>query len=344
MISHPERQSASRAPRPTNPRPRPRASPADTVALAARLTDRDRWITRMLHEHRVLTTNHLTALAFPIRKIALRRLTLLQDHDVVTRFRPLRTRGSAPSHWLLAPTGATVLAAEAGIDPSEIGYNHRRTLAIAHSLHLAHTLGVADWFTALTTNHHDGSNGGGAGRVVAWWSQTRCHRLWGDLTRPDAFGRYTHHEQILDFFLEYDLGSTSLPRVAAKLHGYSELARTTGVVTPVLLWVPTTTRETNARQALLATWRRLPDPDAVPVATAAAELLTPTPHPSPAAPVWMPLDTPTPGRLSLRELTETWPRRTPPAPDLDTDATPTTLNGQTMLAAPPPQPRPVDYW
>lgn len=287
----------------------------------------------MLHEHRVLTTNQLAALTFPTPKVALRRLSILREHRVLERFRPLRPRGSAPSHWVLAPAGAAVLAAEAGVGVRELGYNPQRALAIAHSLHLTHTLGVAEWFTTLTTDHRHHP---GRGRVAAWWSQTRCQRLWGDLARPDAFGRYTHHGAVLDFFLEYDLGSTSLPRVAAKLHGYSELARTTGVVTPVLVWVPTTTRETNARQALLATWRRLPDPDAVPVATAAAELLTPSPHPSPAERVWLALDAPGAGRRHLHDLTRAWPRRTPPAVDLHTGQDTTRLAGQFVLDPPPP--------
>nr|WP_232541797.1 replication-relaxation family protein [Nocardia bovistercoris] len=310
------------------------------------MTDRDRWVLRMLHEHRVLTTNQLYDLAFPTRKIALRRLTLLQDHGVLDRFRPLRTRGTAPSHWILAPTGAAVLAAEAGIGVRELGYNHQHTLAVAHSLHLTHTIGVNTWFSTLTSAHRHHDDGGGGGRVEAWWSQTRCQRLWGDLTRPDAFGRYTHTHTgaVLDFFLEYDLATTALPRVAAKLHGYSELARTTGLITPVLFWLPTTTRETNTRQAVARTWQRLPDPNAVPVATAAAELLTPLPHLSPADQIWLPLDTTTTRRAHLHELATTWPHRTPPDTDLDTTQTPSTLAGRIMLTAPPPRPPTPHYW
>ncbi|WP_062993782.1 replication-relaxation family protein [Nocardia anaemiae] len=332
MIAHPDRQSDLRAPRPA----RPRAS--DTVALVARLTERDRWILRMLHEHRVLTTNHLAELAFPTPKLALRRLAILHEHRVIDRFRPLRTRGSAPSHWVLAPAGAAVLAAEAGTSVRELGYNHQQALAIAHSLHLTHTLGVSDWFTALTSHYrHHISDDDGA-RVRGWWSQTRCQRLWGDLARPDAFGRYTHPRSgtVLDFFLEYDLATTSLPRVATKLSGYSELARTTGLITPVLFWVPTTTREINARERVRRTWEQLPDPEAVPVATAAAELLAPLSDPSPADRVWLPLDTSGATRLRLWELASVWPRRTPPDPEIDTEDSMATLGGQVMLAPPPP--------
>ncbi|WP_328397873.1 replication-relaxation family protein [Nocardia sp. NBC_00416] len=340
MLSRPDRQADHRKPRP-EPRTA-RARPVDTTALVARLTERDRWILRMLHEHRVLTTNQLATLAFPSPALALRRMTRLHRYGVLERFRPLRTRGSAPVHWVLAPAGAAVLAAEAGISLRELGYSHQRTLAIAHSLQLTHTLGVSDWFAALTA-HAPRDERGQQAQVQAWWSQTRCQRLWGDLARPDAFGRYTHPEATLDFFLEYDLASTTLTRVAAKLHGYSELARTTGVITPVLLWVPTALREANAREALHRTWERLPDPEAVPVATAAAELLSPRPETSPADQVWLPLDHDT-DRLRLHELTTAWPARTPPAVvDAHGGQTWAPVGGLVVLAPPPPTP-PLEFW
>ncbi|MGY0497469.1 replication-relaxation family protein [Nocardia sp. FBN12] len=343
MISRPDQQTDTRRPRP-EARPA-RTRPLDITALVARLTERDRWVLRMLHEHRVLTTNQLAALAFPTPAIALRRLTLLHRYGVLERFRPLRTRGSAPVHWVLAPGGAAVLAAEAGISVRELGYNHQRALAIAHSLHLTHTLGVAEWFTTLIA-HAPRDQRGNQAQVQAWWSQTRCQRLWGDLARPDAFGRYTYAETTLDFFLEYDLATTTAPaRVAAKLHGFAELARTTGVITPVLLWVPTTMREANTRAALRRTWKRLPDPDAVPVATAAAELLTPRPEASPAEHVWLPLDTDTDtDRKRLHELPALWPRRIPPATSVDSEEPAPSLNGLVVLAPPPPQPPASEHW
>ncbi|WP_280387262.1 replication-relaxation family protein [Nocardia wallacei] len=322
-IARPARQSESRAPRPIV---------ADTTRLVARLTDRDRWILRMLHEHRVLTTNQLAALAFPIPRIARDRLARLYRYRVLDRFRPIRTRGSAPSHWVLAPAGIAVLAAEAGAHVRELGYHHHRPLDIAHSLHLAHTIGVNDWFTTLTTTaaHHNA-------HVLAWWGEPRCRRLWGDLARPDSFGRYTRRNARLDFFLEYDLGTTSLTRVAAKLLGYAELARSTGVITPVLLWTPTRARETAARHALRDTAISLPDPGAVPVATAAAELLDNTEHPSPADRVWLPLDTTRTTRIRLHELATAWPRRTPPPQETDTDSSSAArLSGQILLTPPPP--------
>ncbi|MFC3966502.1 replication-relaxation family protein [Nocardia jiangsuensis] len=300
------------------------------------MTGRDRWILRMVYEHRVLTTGQLAALAFPTTKIASRRLAVLHTYRILDRFRPLRVRGTAPYHWTLAPAGAAILAAEAGVSVRELGYNHQTTLSVAHSLHLTHTLGVAEWFTALITHPHDG-------HVVRWWSQTRCQRLWGDLARPDAHGRYTHSGDQLDFFLEYDLGTTSLPRVAAKLHGFAELARTTGTVVPVLFWVPTTSREVNARVALRRTWERLPDPEAVPVATASAEFLGSITGTSPADQVWLALHTDS-GRRNLHELGNLWPRRTTPEDGIDPESNWAPSSGSLALAPPPPSPPASAFW
>ena len=329
MITRPDRQAGLRAPRPGQAG----LLVADSIGLVARLTDRDRWILRMLHEHRVLTTNQLAALAFPTPNKARRRLVALLHQRVVDRFRPFRPSGSAPWHWVLAPAGAAVLAAEAGAEVRELGYRARRRLDIAHSLHLTHTIGVNDWFTTLTVTAKQHN-----AHVAQWWSEARCRRLWGDLARPDGFARYTHTDTRLDLFLEYDLGTTSLTRVAAKLLGYSELARSTGVITPILVWVPTSRREAALRHAMRDTATALPDPDAVPVATAAAELLNPAQdHPSPADRVWLPLDTTGTTRVRLHELADAWPRRTSPPPEnTHTDHTPVLLGGQIMLTPPPP--------
>ncbi|MBF6399206.1 replication-relaxation family protein [Nocardia cyriacigeorgica] len=287
----------------------------------------------MVHEHRVLTTDQLAALAFPTAKIARRRLAILYEYRVLDRFRPLRQRGSAPHHWTLAPTGATILAAEAGVRPRELAYNNQHTLAVAHGLHLNRTVEVNSWFTALITEPGHGAH------VSRWWSQTRCQRLWGDLVRPDSYGRYTHPEATLDFFLAYE-PTTTPAQIGAALHGYAELARTTGTITPLLWWEPTSTREGTARAELAQAWRNLPDPDAVPIATGTAELLTHdlTP-PSPAAPVWQPLHTSTATRLPLHRLAAVWTRATLTT-DPDQEAMPS--RRATLLAAPPPQP-PTDW-
>ena len=82
-------------------------SPGLLAALAARLTTRDRWLLRMLHEHRVLTTTQITWLAFGTGRAATARLLTLYQLRAIDRFRPLTPARSAPLHFVLdeaAPT------------------------------------------------------------------------------------------------------------------------------------------------------------------------------------------------------------------------------------------------
>ncbi|KIA61128.1 replication-relaxation family protein [Nocardia vulneris] len=324
MISHPTRQHQLRGPALTSP-----ARPRQHARLAGCLTERDRWILRMCHEHRVLTTGQLTALGFGTGSAARRRLGRLRHQGVLDSFRPLRATGSAPAHWVLAPAGAAVLAAEAGLEVRDLGYRPDRALAIAHSLHLAHTLGANDWFTALATASEPET-------LLAWWSQYRCNALWGDLARPDGYGRFGSAAPTLDFFLEFDLGTMTLSTVAAKLTGYAELARTSAVITPILLWTPTLAREAAARKVLRQNWSELTDPDTVPIATAAAELVGDFAGASPARRVWLALEDTGGQRVSLAQLASRWPRLTP-APA----TVPISPKSRHAVLA-PPSPRPPD--
>jgi hypothetical protein len=191
---------------------------------------------------------------------------------VVDRFRPHHTPGSAPYHYVLGLLGAALLAAQRDQEPAKLGYRRDRTLALAHSQRLQHLLGVNGFFTALAATarrHPDAA-------LEVWWSEQRCTQQWGQLVRPDGYGRWREHQQRVDFFLEYDRGSEPLRRLAGKLPGYLELVHATGIATPLLLWLPTPTREAAARRALAGT--------GLPVATA-------TSHPdhTPAGPLWLPL-------------------------------------------------------
>lgn len=349
MITNPTRQHALRgAPGHTSrPAGRERNSVEHQAALAWRLTPRDRWIIAMLAEHRVLTATQITDMAFPSFRSGRQRLRELYQWSVIDRFQPFATLGSAPMHYVLAPAGAAVLAAAHGLEPRDLGYRHDRALAVAHSLRLAHTVGVAEWFAALVdaARHHPPSD---ESALEVWWSEARCARLFGDLVRPDGYGRWHTRGRRIEFFLEYDLGTEALSRVAAKLAGYAALAAATTITTPLLIWLPTPRREANARAALHRAWRDLDQAAAVPVATAAAGLLDPdAAHPSPADPVWLPLPTTGPRRdssprLPLDRLAEAWPHLEPHLGDSAPQAEPAGAgehgSGAARLPAPHPMP------
>jgi hypothetical protein len=266
------------------------------AALAGRLTGRDRWLLAMLAEHRVLTTTHLAALGFAGRRQAERRLAQLWAWRCVDRFRPFIPlgAGSAPYHWVLDDAGAAVLAAGHGIEVRDLGYSRAAALAVAHSEHLAHALGTNALLTALATSSSGGRDGTGAaaGRLVGWWGERRCAATWGDLARPDAAATWststhavaagassaTGAEVRMGFAVEYDTGSEPLPRVAAKLADYADLAAAGGAVLPVLFWLPSAARETGLHRHLDAT--------GLMVATAAADHAA---HAGgPAGSVWRP--------------------------------------------------------
>lgn len=305
---------------------------AHQAALSWRLTDRDRWIARMVHEHRVLTSHQITAMAFPSFRSGRQRLRELYLWSVLDRFQPHAPSGTAAQHYVLGPAGAAVLAAEHGLDPTRLGYRRDRVNAIAYSLRLAHTVGVNDWFAALTATTTTAPTAAGAGgRMVAWWSEARCGRHFGDLVRPDGYGRYAGPDgREVEFFFEYDTGTEALDRLAAKLPGYVALAAATGITTPVLIWLPTVRREAAARRLLRHTLTEITpdgagqgggsDGGVLPVATAAVDLLDPiTSRPSPAEQVWLPLTGRTRGgRCRLAGLVDAWPWLPPPTPTGDT--------------------------
>ncbi|GAA1836670.1 replication-relaxation family protein [Actinomadura chokoriensis] len=277
---------------------RPPRMTAELVAeVAYRLTGRDRELLALVWEHRVLTTGQLTALFFPSPERARQRLNQLHRLHGLLRFRTWVPVGSGPWHWVLGPSGAHVLAVQHGQPLSEFGYRQDAATGIAVSPRLAHQTGVNDFFVRL---HSHAQQRGDGTALDQWWSEHRCAAHWGDLARPDAFGRWTEPHpggatRTFDFFLEHDTGTETLARVARKLGGYADLAEATGTTTPVLIWLPSPKREANLRALLGA-------PE-VPVATA---VHTPATSPDgPAGPVWLPAGT-TGRRLRLADLSIFW--------------------------------------
>ncbi|MEU3767933.1 replication-relaxation family protein [Amycolatopsis keratiniphila] len=318
MITTTTRQHTLRGHLPGRHTARAASSVEHQAMLASRLTARDKWLLALLHEHRVLTSFQIQDAAFPSGRSARQRVRDLYLWRAVSRFQPFQQLGSAPMHYVLGPAGAAVLAAEHGLEVKDLGYRHDRAMAIAHNQRLAHTVGVNDFFTSLIARARHNTDE----ELAAWWAEARCARHFGDLVIPDGYGRWRtrHHgtTREVEWFLEYDTGTESLTKVGRKLAAYARLAESTGIATPVLVWLPTTRREAGARTALARVHAALDDPRAVPVATAAADLLDPTsPHPSPAEAIWLPLTSTRPGRAgprySLADLAGAWPGLAPPA-------------------------------
>jgi hypothetical protein len=340
LISNPTPQRSLRGHQPQRLSQRHATTSAHLAQLAASLTARDRWLARMLFEHRVLTTHQIAEMAWPSVRAANMRLLRLYQWRVIDRFQPYLTYGTAPMHYVLDLTGATLLAREEGLDLHDLNYRHDRATGIAYSLHLAHTVGNNGFFSALVAASRRPNS---SGQLAAWWSETRCAQHFGDIVRPDAYGLW--HESSptptgFEWFLEFDLGTERPDRLGAKLVGYAKLASTTGITTPVLFWVSTARREAAVRRALYDAVTALDDPSLVPVATSSADLLD-----DPSAACWQPLNVqhPLPQRLRLAELGRAWPYLTP----LSTSSTDSTqvagagrFNG--LIPATPLPPAPSD--
>jgi hypothetical protein len=344
VITNPTRQRTLRGHLPSRPIPRVATGGEHQAWLAGRLTARDRWLAHMLHEHALLTSGQIARLAWPSVRAANLRLHQLYRWRVIDRFQPFVTVGTAPMHYILDVAGATALAAEHGLTVADLHYRHDLAIAHAHSLRLAHTVGVNDVLTTLAAASHPNA----VGRLVTWWSEARCARHYGDLVRPDTYARWHHHQPPsrpveVEWFLEYDLGTETLDRLAAKLDGYQRLAASTGITTPVLFWLPTSTREAHARRVLAAAVAGLDQPRHVPVATTAADHHTGA---DPAGARWLPIPTPpgrtgstaagarTGGRVRLADLAHAWPHLPPPPPA----ARPAGTTGGGGLPAPVPMP------
>lgn len=320
-----------RSPIPARPSPRLAASAEHQATIAAHLTARDRWLARMLAEYRTLTSTQIIQVAFPSRRAANLRLQRLYHWRVLDRFQPYIGRGRAPMFYVLDTAGAHLLAHEDGIDPRELKFRPERSIGIAYSLRLAHLHGLNSLFTGLIADaltHPDRA-------VTAWWSEARCARHFGDLVRPDGYGRWRETDRDIEWFIEWDTGSYPLSRLASKLPGYFELATTTRIVTPLLAVFANAQREAHARRLLAEHLRNQPRPGDLPIATTTAEHLQRTNTAS--AQIWLPLGHREAGRYRLINLLTAWPHLDTPT-NTDTAPQPTGPSPLPRLSPPSPMP------
>lgn len=247
------------------------------------LTARDRSICKLVYEHRVLTANQLCTAFFNTEPRARLRLVHLYRNRLLDRFRPYEPNGSAPFHYVIDALGARLVASERGVEITDLGYSPGKMLAWANSSRLNHLIGVNDFFVSLL---RIARLSGGRASLDEWWSERQCAKAMGGLVHPDGYGVWREGVSITEFCLEYDTGTESLERLRAKLNGYADLHKATGIRRWVLFVLHSEKREAGVRQVL-------EDPP-VPVATANGCV-------DPANAVWLPLE-PGASRRRLAEL------------------------------------------
>jgi hypothetical protein len=216
------------------------------------------------------------------------RLNTLLDRAVLDRFRHYQRPGSQSWRWTLGPVGAAIVAAGRGDPLPRPSAVRDATARLATSPPLGHLLATNGFFVALT---RDARTRNGA-RLARWWNETRSRDACGNLVRPDGHGVWHAAGRTVPFWLEMDLGTEPLARVAAKLTGYANVGPRR--VYPVLFWLPGTAREAN-HHALLS---RAGVPDGVTVATATDDHAAGTG--GPAGPVWRVYGRP--GRVALSDV------------------------------------------
>ena len=266
----------------------PRLTASVVAGELARLTPRDRLLLDLLDQHQTFTTDQLVDVAFGSVGRARNRLNTLLSRDILDRFRHYHRPGSQAWRWTLGPVGAAIIAAGRGQILPRPSAVRDGTARLAMSPTLAHRVSVNGFFTALTAHAraHPGA------RLVRWWNEARCREACGSLVRPDGHGLWVSSGRAAPFWLEMDLGTEALRRVAGKLTGYAALPPRRAY--PVLFWFANGAREAHLHAHL----SRVTMPDGVAVATAAAD------HAAgaggPAGPVWRVVGRS--GRVSLADL------------------------------------------
>ncbi|MEV8515906.1 replication-relaxation family protein [Dactylosporangium sp. NPDC051484] len=260
------------------------------AAELARVTPRDRLLLDLLNQHQTFSTEQLATLAFGSVGRARNRLNTLHDRDILDRFRLFHRPGSQSWRWTLGPVGAAIVAAGRGEAMPRPAAVRDTTARLAMSPRLNHLLATNGFFVALTGHARTHDRAGV--RLARWWNEQRCREATGNLVRPDGHGVWVTGGQVVPFWLEMDLGTEALQRVAEKLTGYAHLGPRRAY--PVLFWLPTTAREANLHAHL----SRAGAPDGVAVATGADDYAAA--RGGPAGAVWRrPGD---PARVTLTDL------------------------------------------
>jgi predicted transcriptional regulator len=299
----------------TRPSPKNRKTsphPVDPVLqVQASLTERDHLLLSWLADHGLLTSDQIAHALYPSLDYAQRRLKRLTGLGVIGRFRPQKPDGgSYPYHYVLDQLGVDVVAAQRGEEAPRRTQARDRRRHLTSRANLPHLLGINQFFTDLSgyaRRHPERS-----ASLERWWPASRCQEMgafvapWRPIdpamlgyratVRPDGHGIWAENGSSTAFFLEYDTGAESLPRLVEKVTGYANLERevidTNGW--PVLFWLHSAARERNLHSLLSRTHVT------VPVATGTRDFASLTER-TPAEAVWR-LHRHNEGPLRLAEL------------------------------------------
>lgn len=172
------------------------------------VTPRDRELLDRLSQHEPLSTSELHLLFFSGLRTCRRRLTRLQDAELLVRVFPTRSTrgGNTEALWFLSPAGRRTIGA-----PS-------RRLPGLSIPDLEHRRASAAFFLALIQR---GLPRPGEG-LYRWLGEQQAQQGTGATVRPDGYGRYLLPDGEITFYLELDRGTEPASRIKSKLAAYRQ--------------------------------------------------------------------------------------------------------------------------
>jgi hypothetical protein len=235
---------AQTAPASRGRKPRPRLAKHLIHEVARSVTARDKQICLDIYEHRFLTTHQSARLHFGSEPRARARLHQLWLNRVLDRFRPERTTGSHPWHYVLDEVGVAIVEQQLGIE--RLRYDKRKALAQVFSPNLVHNTAVNDFFSRLAEvlRSVDGW------QLATWLGERSCEEHWRGACRPDGSAILEGPSGAMSFCLELDRGTEDGARLAAKLDDYAALDGGADAPDVVLFCFESPVREAAQRRAL----------------------------------------------------------------------------------------------
>lgn len=222
-------------------------NPDYLLDIASSIQKRDIQICLHLFHHLVLTTHNIQDLFFDNDRVCRRRLQKLREHGLVRPFRPATEIGSNPNHHTLADLGAYIVAAELGLEIKDLKLRKDRLTSIQFSPKLRHLLATNTFFSRLIWACRQSE----VHPVTEWMSERQVARWLKEyFIYPDGLGSIEGPSQVLRFFIEMDMGTETLDRLARKLDRYSYLFAGPDSPDVLLFCFLSVGREASARKVL----------------------------------------------------------------------------------------------
>lgn len=180
-------------------------SPSDSLrSISFRLEPRDYALAHLLHDHRTLTTAHITATLFTSTRTCRNRLAALRALGFIDSFIPVRPGGRLPLHWLPGSLSARYVALATGAKPPTAkALREQQDRIVAATAHLAHTDATNQVFIDLIAAARTTSGT----RLTRWWPAATIASATGRRVHPDGHGVWRQNNVQVAWFLEMDLGT-----------------------------------------------------------------------------------------------------------------------------------------